>query len=444
MKKLIYYILGFTALLFAACDLMDDIYTEMDENKKPINYSFDYELTDDDYASISKKALKVAKTSQDSAKAKAIKTHKTFSESIAAADYIGYALVGNFPALGKNSAINVTYNYALAEKTYLAKLSSATEYTVSKEDYDAMGEDGPGKYDNFSSSVLPDDYLPGFLADKFPNEAEGAVYQVFYKYYSGKTEDRFSYYYLKNSKWMPVPNPYILEADDYDAMGKPGKYDNFSSSIDPDDYLPTFLGIKFPYAQAGDQKLIIYAYYAGGGVTEMHGKEYEFDGTNWKIPAKVIKKTSQFIHTGSTWVFDPTVRFTMGTEDYQMIVDWVATTEHADLVSSYGNNEYYTGASAHYNNFDARIYKYTSQPEFAGLSDEDAAKLIQERIIIGITQLLKAKYPNAVAQVSGIDVMFIVTYLVYDGSNHNYTIKLQCTKSAPNPEFEVVEGPTEF
>ena len=53
---------------------------------------------------------------------------------------------------------------------------------------------------------------------------------------------------------------------------------------------------------------------------------------------------------------------------------------------------------------------------------------------------LPAKFPNAVAQVDGIDVNYKITFVTYGGSDGGtYTITFQCTKSGPNPEFTYVE-----
>lgn len=53
--------------------------------------------------------------------------------------------------------------------------------------------------------------------------------------------------------WEAVEGVYYLSSADFDSMGEgsgqPGQYDNFGSSISPDDYLPTFLGLTFPYAK---------------------------------------------------------------------------------------------------------------------------------------------------------------------------------------------------
>ena len=52
---------------------------------------------------------------------------------------------------------------------------------------------------------------------------------------------------------------------------------------------------------------------------------------------------------------------------------------------------------------------------------------------------LPARFPNSVAQLSGLNVFYRVTFAYYDGSSATQTMTFQCTKSAPNPEFTFVE-----
>ena len=48
--------------------------------------------------------------------------------------------------------------------------------------------------------------------------------------------------------WEAVEGVYYLSSEDFDSMGEgsgqPGHYNNFSSSISPDNYLPTFYEYK--------------------------------------------------------------------------------------------------------------------------------------------------------------------------------------------------------
>ncbi len=252
-----------------------------------------------------------------------------------------------------------------------------------------------------------------------------------------------AFYRLLSGTWGLEPGVYVLNSQDYDGMGAPGKYNNFSSSEPPDNYLPQFLTQKYPYAQDGDQLVVVYKYYSGG--THTRADQYTFTNSKWTKYNSVEMKTNQFINTGTKWVFDPTVKFTMTKADYQIIVDAVkANPATKDLVNSYGTQDYYYGAGSYYSDFDARISLRPSgtyaQADYDGLTDAEASVLITKRIHEGIIVLLKTKFPNAVAQVSGIDVMYVVTYTVYenDGSTVVVTSTFQCTKSGPNPEFKFI------
>jgi hypothetical protein len=254
------------------------------------------------------------------------------------------------------------------------------------------------------------------------------------------------FYRLSSSgTWKPESGIYALSSNDYNAMGSPGKYDNFSSSDNPDNYIPEYLTQKYPYAQEGDQINVAYIYYSSG--THLRVDQYTFTSSMWTKYNPIVSEISQFLNNGTKWVFDPTVTFTMSSADYQLIVDAVKAT-HPTLVDPYGTQDYYYGSGAYYSDFDARISLRETgtyaQSDYDGLSDAEASTLIMQRIQEGIVVMLQAKFPNAVAQVSGIDVMYVVSYYIYqnDGSTAKFTSTFQCTKSAPNPDFTLVGSPT--
>lgn len=262
----------------------------------------------------------------------------------------------------------------------------------------------------------------------------------------------FDEFFMKDgSEWHQIADDdfedgvYVLSADDYDMMGAPGKYDNFDSEDSPDMYLPVFLAENKPFAQAEEKVVVVYMYYAGS--TEVRASEYVFNGTEWQNSSRIVERTEQFVHNGSGWVFDPTVVFTMATDDYQLIVDYVKTEIDggADYLNSYGTGEYYFGADAYYENFDLRLANRTEYniPGFEGLSTEDAIALTYERLGEAVEVMLMEKYPDATAQVNGVDVHYIVTVDTYENdlSRGKYTFDFQCVKSGPNPEFELVEAP---
>ena len=237
------------------------------------------------------------------------------------------------------------------------------------------------------------------------------------------------YYTLDDATWELVEEAYYLNAADYDAMGAPGAYNNFSSSAAPEDYLPSFLTGKYPYAQTGDMMVIVYKYYNDGVSTI--AEEYSFDGTNWAAYNPVVVQSDQFIHNGDAWMFDPAVNVYMEGADYQLIVDYVKANHADEDPSTYDNTENYFGSSAYYGNFDIRDGKFNEK--FG--SWEEA---VIEGILVG---LLPTKYPDAVDNVSGVPVEYIVHFATYSGAAGNYNITYLCTKSGPNPEFEFVAGP---
>ncbi|MGM0504457.1 MAG: hypothetical protein ACQESQ_07555, partial [Bacteroidota bacterium] len=101
--------------------------------------------------------------------------------------------------------------------------------------------------------------------------------------------------------------------------------------------------------------------------------------------------------------------------------------------------EFYYGASSYYSNFDLRLGKRDefNIPGFDGLSQDEAIDETWKRIPEAIDILLKQKYPEATAAVSGVDVHYYVTFYTYehDLSKNYYTIHFQCTKDGPDPEF---------
>jgi len=446
MKKLL-YIASFLALTFTACDPMEDTYDELDGLREPYTQDIELTLGAEDYAAIGGDAAK----------------YKSFSKYDLAADNLPDYFADKYATLETGSSVMVTYayyrgglDYLYDYLDYLEELDAITAYTLSTADYDSMGTDSgePGKYNNFSDDAPAADYLPDFLLGKYPDAADGDELAVTYKYYDGSVSEITEFWAFDGSVWAKtsksapeVPEDvtiYELESADYDSMGAPGKYNNFSGSDAPENYLPTFLGIKFAYAVEGEKVAVLYKYYAGGGVTETRAKEYTLTDGVWVEYQSTISMTEQYILTADGWVFDPTIVFTMVSDDYQMIVDY--SVANNGVTSKYPDSEYYYGASAKYSNFDLRLKNRNTEdypmPEFDGLSDEDAIALTMERMKEGVAALLTVKYPNAVTQVSGIDVFYLVDVKAYkeDLTDGYYTLKFQCTKSGPNPEFTYVEG----
>jgi len=262
---------------------------------------------------------------------------------------------------------------------------------------------------------------------------------------------KYDVYKYTGTSWVLVDDVYHLNSNDYKAMGEPGENDNFSSDESPRDYLPNLLKAMYPTAGEGVTKILIYDYYTGIEGTLTLADQYTYTNGEWQSLYNYIDQTTQqFIYKVTEWKFDPTVIFTMSGSDYQRIVDYVKTNISADFIDSYGTAEYYYGAGSYYSNFDKRISQRLSyEPEtFEGLSEEEALELIDQRVQEGIVVLLQNKYPDAVPQVGGEDVHYIVTYETYnnDYSRSYPTVDYQCVQAASGdnpPQFELVEGPYE-
>lgn len=415
--------------LFASCDVNDEFYNQLDQEEGlQLIENLEYTFTDDDYPN-----------------------DTYFSQEAPAANYLPDFLAETYPTLDPTSTIKVTYNYNNGDLAYiqeyldyLDELASIESYTLTTADYDSMGTEygKPGYYNNFSSSMPAADYLPDFLLEKYPDAEEGDELMVTYKYYDSGVTEITEFWVFDGSNWnqseKTAPETpdnvevYELTTDDYDSMGtgygEPGRYNNFSSSIDPDFYLPLFLANKYTYAAEGDKILVLYKFYISSNV-ETRAVEYTY-GNGWNKYSPIVVKTDQYIKTDKAWLFDPTVLYTMVADDYQMIVEYVKENISEDYIDSYGTAESYYGSSSYYKEFNIEEGDYDAS--FG--TWEDAVKAAME-------VFLPMKFPEAVAQVEGIDVNYVITFAGYAGSMVDYTITFKCTKSAPNPTFEYVSGP---
>lgn len=82
-------------------------------------------------------------------------------------------------------------------------------YTLTTEDYDAMGEERgqPGRYDNFDSNMDINMYISTFLKLTFPYTVTGETMEVSYLFYSGGTTEQSRIYKYNGASWVEY-NPY--------------------------------------------------------------------------------------------------------------------------------------------------------------------------------------------------------------------------------------------
>ena len=252
-----------------------------------------------------------------------------------------------------------------------------------------------------------------------------------YKTIGGYPAAYSDFYSYDGSEWSKVNNVYCLNSNDYKTLQLSTNY--FTESAKASDYLPQYANIIKPISNDGNAITFVFNYDDNGELLTLADKVTKTNGA-WVSSYDFVRYvTEPYASTDDGWVFDPTVVFTMVSEDYQMIVDYVNSIPElaAQNSSSYDNTEYYYGASAYYADFDARAGSFSSSfPSWQDAAIEAIGK-----------GLLPSKFPDAQIQYKGIDMHYIVNFETYGAAATYYYIHFQCTKSAPDPEFTLIEGP---
>ena len=292
-------------------------------------------------------------------------------------------------------------------------------------------------YDGSASGYLDIVYkvIPGSSPVSFELVAGPVVNEEFTS--SSSSEKTGIFYLYDGTDWAPETGVYYLSSEDYESMG----IDKFSYSKPADNYLPSFLNTKYPYAQNGDQFYIGYRYY-----DDLDADIYTYDN-GWSAAPSVVETAEQYVFKQVTWIFDPSVTFEMTKDDYETVVNFIKNDPTMDkyMDEDYDTQEYYYGAGYYFGNFDVQLYKrqkYDAENFPADISEDDAAELMEERIVEAIHKLLKEKYPDAVTTVNGADVFYNVDYQTYSGGGVDkfYTVKFQCTSVG---DFTLVDSPVE-
>lgn len=206
---------------------------------------------------------------------------------------------------------------------------------TTSEDFDFSAYDGESIHIALKYSST-DSESPRWRIQNFAVKAIGV---------SGDSVNYGAYYMYSDGSWELAENVYYLSSADFDSMGEgsgePGRFDNFSSSISPNSYLPAFLAINFPYGQEEEELIVTYAYYSSSSGAQVRGNLYTFTDGVWMAHQSTISTSLQFGHDGTQWVPDNTIRYTLVDADYSNVASALLTTpgfeDAAGNLDNYGN-----------------------------------------------------------------------------------------------------------
>lgn len=252
-------------------------------------------------------------------------------------------------------------------------------------------------------------------------------------------------YVFSNGAWAPAADFSVLNPADYKAMGQ--TYSNFNSAADARKYLARYLSVNYPYAAADDVENILYEVYNSTEKKNVFmADQYTFNGTEWVLNTGITTVTNQFVKVKGAWIYDPTVHITLAVgrnipesaRYYQACVDWVYENICVPMgdtsiksgkfyVTSFGNNEYYSGASAYQNNVDLRPSAAREQyaAGYEGMTDEQVVATMKERFIKEVMPgALATLYPDA-KPMDGVDLYYEITFGAYTGTTTTYTARFK-------------------
>ena len=336
----------------------------------------------------------------------------------------------NFNINGAETAVGSLYN---PSEEILAQLVDGVEYTLYGYFTSISKASGAPKYINIIvTSVEPAAASISTLALKVKSEKQYA-------------------YFKFNGTGYEAADVVAIQPADYTAMGQ--NYGNFTNPAQ-DDFLPLFLGQKYPYAQVDDKVYVGYRCYAGGA-TSCKVDEYVFNGT-WTKTAYFAEKQDQFRKAEGVWNVDRTLELDYTNTSsadtkafYQYCVNWVYDFKDVPMgapardnageiistdivtingekpagnywVSNYGNNEFYTGSSAYYGNVDWRPSAVKSGFAAAGmgdLTDDEILAKLKENTAEVYAEVLGYMYPEMTPEQYKKVVIKVYCY----GPNKNYS-----------------------
>jgi len=197
----------------------------------------------------------------------------------------------NFPGFDQaaNPTNIATYTYTLVSTDYTTISKAALAIAKTKADSTIATAIGTNKY--FLTSTTASSSIPLLLSTKYlyVDENSAAVINCNLSIDTTTIASTNKYTLVNPTDYLSMGN----------ATGQPGKGNFFSSTIDPNFYIPIYLKKTYAYALKGDIKLIRYNY---GNATTQIATVYVYDGTNWGNYNTNNQLTKSFVYRGGKWL----------------------------------------------------------------------------------------------------------------------------------------------
>lgn len=314
----------------------------------------------------------------------------------------------------ENLKFQITQELDFAGDTSLVKILVSTDYTgdvatatwdeitlanpatgdmAPSEDYDFSAYDGQEINIAFKYTSIGDD--PATPVDE-GDAARWRISNLAIKTLgaTGDTNSKGEYFVYTAGNWELVEDVYYLSSADFDSMGtgsgQPGQYNNFSSSVSPNNYLPTFLELNFPYGQEDQELFVIYDYYSSSTGAQIRGNLYTYTSGMWNAHESTIETSLQFGYDNGVWVPDNTIRVTLGADEFGYIADEFG--ENPDFESA-------VASMVQYSNFDRR--------------PTDPAYWSDDMLLTVFAALLE----NQLAPGADEGQKYVLKYAIYDGGS---------------------------
>ncbi|MFT4667380.1 MAG: hypothetical protein ACI9XB_004349 [Gammaproteobacteria bacterium] len=294
--------------IIQSCNPLDSDIDELGLDNNVVS-TLDYTLTDDDYDLVSR-------------------TYGTFSNVDSAKFYIPQVLTTNYPQFGNGSAALVTYDYYTP-----VRINNELEAELTQEDYDALGE-------TFGTLSSDGDILDA-TEYKFPTPENNDLVSLTYEWYCGGCADegtrtsKVTYY---DESWYVA---YAPTSDDYTFMGQ--SFPNFDSRSEGRANIGKLLDTRYIFDEEGTIRTSVFTYTFKDDDDVRQFVDfmtvYQFDGANWQPFNDVVQSSLKLGHDGVTWVPDNTIKYTLGSADYDAIAEATLTSnpDGSASISQYGN-----------------------------------------------------------------------------------------------------------